>query len=261
MPSFMQTVGIACLTLLIPIAIAIFTDGNDRIFNWEKGVIVKKVINPKQFLWALGLLFIPSFFWAGNSLFNLLLLVPWGIGCFLFYRILIRTYKWLRYKPDGYRQEQWAKYINNIQEPEEMISVWTEVFAKEEMGIFHEEYLIKLFITNFGQRMEKLDIDLWYKFLKIFSFYIDKQNLCVLNNRFGDIFRFILQWRKRISERPYGDAYKVKRSIEIEFLFDQIISKYITYGLSNPGCSYQLFNILKEQKDTNLLKQFIPVFF
>jgi len=62
LPSFLHTIGIALLTILIPISIAMFSRKREYV-ELDKNVILDGIFRPKLFLMVLGLIFLPALFW------------------------------------------------------------------------------------------------------------------------------------------------------------------------------------------------------
>jgi hypothetical protein len=67
LPSIFQVIGVAFLTILIPIAIAIFSDKSE-FETLDKNVILDHIIKAKSLLLYLALIFLPFLFWNGSYL-------------------------------------------------------------------------------------------------------------------------------------------------------------------------------------------------
>jgi len=83
LPSFSHTIGIALLTILIPISIAMFSREREYV-ELDKNVILDGIFRPKLFLIVLGLIFLPALFWHISTFeFKVIELILWISGIFL----------------------------------------------------------------------------------------------------------------------------------------------------------------------------------
>jgi hypothetical protein len=67
LPTLMQNIGIAFIAILIPLVLFIFSMEEEYLFEWDKIVILDKVINAKHLIISFGLIFFPLFFWNYDS--------------------------------------------------------------------------------------------------------------------------------------------------------------------------------------------------
>ena len=61
LPILMQNVGLALVTILIPLVLFIFSLEKKTLFEWDKIVILDKVIEAKNLLASIVLIFLPLF--------------------------------------------------------------------------------------------------------------------------------------------------------------------------------------------------------
>src|SRR3990167_6439379 len=81
-------IGIALLTVLIPVAVAIFNDKKE-FEDLDKNVILDHVVRARYFLVYLTLIYMPLILWAGSSqTLRLFELILWGIGIYLVATVL-----------------------------------------------------------------------------------------------------------------------------------------------------------------------------
>ncbi len=75
----LQVIGMAFLTILIPVAIAIF--GDKKEFEvLDRNVILDHVVQAKFFLFYLGLIFLPLLFWNISSVWlRFVEIILWAI--------------------------------------------------------------------------------------------------------------------------------------------------------------------------------------
>jgi len=89
-------VGIALLTILIPIAVAIFNDKKDFEIL-DRNVILDHVVNARYFLIYIALVYVPILLWAGSSfLLRFIELIVWGVGIYFIAMVLINSYHWMK---------------------------------------------------------------------------------------------------------------------------------------------------------------------
>src|SRR5687767_7057912 len=165
--SLLQNTGIALLTLLIPVAQFMLDKAKSIFFEWDKNVIIDKVVDAKKLMLSIAFIFIPVIFLhkdlysTENELICLLihikviLLLIFVFGIFLLVTILFNAYKWLKVletgkisKQDNFRNICRNKYLNEIKNDQEKAEVWHSTWSKEKININDEAYFIEKFIAD-----------------------------------------------------------------------------------------------------------------
>lgn len=135
----MQSVSLAIITIFIAVAIFL-VDKDAGNFEFDRKVILNKVIDVKSLSLYLLFLLIPLFFW--EILPNFLKLIPLTIFIYCFCQIaksLVRTYKWMdvfeikddNSKKDNYRMSLRLDYFKTIKDPEERSYEWNYIWSNK----------------------------------------------------------------------------------------------------------------------------------
>src|SRR3989344_2616011 len=89
-------IGIALLTVLIPVAVAIFNDKKD-FETLDRNVILNHVVRAQYFFFYLALIYIPLILWTSSSQsLRFVELISWSIGIYLVATVLARSYSWMK---------------------------------------------------------------------------------------------------------------------------------------------------------------------
>jgi predicted membrane protein len=144
-----QNVGLAFLTIFIPVAIAIFGDEKKDFRQLDSYSILDHVIAAKKLLFCLALVFIPVLFWQTSSFSLRLLEVSlWLIGiCYLVGRLFV-SYKWIKGNKFPLRFE----YLRKLNNPNDMEEVWSSVWSSENINPQNE----KEFFEIFSEKIDEL---------------------------------------------------------------------------------------------------------
>jgi len=137
----LQVIGIACLTILIPIAIAIFRDSKE-FEVLDKNVILDHVVQARFFLVYLGLIFLPLLFW--DVLPACLRFILWATGICFMLKIIINSYYWMKGNKFSLRFD-YLKNLNNVKDMEES---WYSVWQAEKINLQNEQEFFKIFSST-----------------------------------------------------------------------------------------------------------------
>ena len=120
-------IGIALLTVLIPVAVAIFNDKKE-FEDLDKNVILDHVVRARYFLVYLTLIYMPLILWAGSSqTLRLFELILWGIGIYLVATVLSRSYNWLK----GNKFPLRFQYLRGLTNPKDSTEAWRSVWESD----------------------------------------------------------------------------------------------------------------------------------
>jgi hypothetical protein len=243
MPELMQGVGLACVTILIPVSIALLfpADKSDAFFDWEKGVILDRVIGSRKLLLALIFLFAPSFLWSNNHcLLNALLFLFFIGGAWLFFRVLRRVYNWISHFKstgpdicDDYRHQLIKEYLRGIKDLREVKSVWSETWGKKNDNIYLAQDFIKIFIKKVDELSGQESL---------VEFLLQIFNTNFQNRIFGTLKIFeifweeVLLWKMKYNEQPM-----------IGLHLDSLIKKMVIFSLTHGSYSKVLFDVLQKK--------------
>jgi len=136
----LQGIGIALLTILIPVAIAIFD--REKYNTLDKYVILDHVVEAKYFMIFVGLIFFPLLFWNMSSAWlRLIEVIAWGLGISFILRILLKSYHWLK----GHKSNLRLGYLQKLKNTAEMEEVWRSVWQSEKIDPESEEEFFSIF--------------------------------------------------------------------------------------------------------------------
>lgn len=251
----MQNVGLALLTILIPLVLFIFSLEKEALFEWDKIVILDKVIEAKNLLISIALIFLPLFFWDYNSLFlKFILFLIFTSGVIYLIKILFNSYHWIKaveikeaHDPTNFRDSLRNKYLEEINNLSEKEKVWILTWQKNISNTIYERNLIKKFIANIDVLVENKNYDLLQKYLQNFFVFVDKRALYdwVI---YGDFFGKLLEWyfsfcidKEKQKENKNDITYS-----ETEAILSRLIEKFALVALQK-GTAHLFFEELKKK--------------
>ncbi len=254
LPMVMQGIGLALVTILIPVVLFIFSHEKESLFEWDKIVILDKVIEVKSLMISIGFIFFPLLFWGMNNyLIKIIAIILFITGLGYVVKILINSYKWIKTieipderKRNNFRNKLRNDYLGEIKNLEEKERVWSLTWRKEIKSVLDERNLIKKFIINIDALIRDDKLDSLAKYLTNFNEFANKRSFYdwVI---FADFFPKLLEWQFTMFQKSKGENEK-KRPLsffEIERDLSSLMEKFIIIGLRK-GTSYLLFEKLRE---------------
>lgn len=143
-----QTIGMALLTILIPVAIAIFEDKKDFEIL-DKNVILDYVVKARFFLGYLALIFLPLLFWnLSPAWLRLVELISWSVGVFFIIKVLVKSYQWIK----GNKFSLRIDYLKRLREPTDLEVSWRSVWETKKINLENE----RRFLESFFERINNL---------------------------------------------------------------------------------------------------------
>ena len=139
-------------SLYIPVAILIYQEFKEKLsfneFNWDKTVLLQRVIKGWQILGAVLLSSVATIFWKYDSYWvKLILLFIFIAGIVVLVLNLVRLFKWFmsdkigRGNQKNYRQEQKLKFLEEL-DANNSLDVWSDLFSSiEPENAFLKDYL------------------------------------------------------------------------------------------------------------------------
>lgn len=246
----MQGTGMALLTILISVILFIFSLEKETLFEWDKIVILDKVIEAKKSFFIVALIFLTSFFWIYDSfLIKLFLFLLFVSSVIFLIKILHNSYRWIKaveikesYDPVNFRDFLRNKYLDEIKNLPEKEKVWLLTWRRDISNIVYERNLFKKFTSNIDELIETKNYELLQKYLQNFLTFVGKRALydSVI---YEDFFRKLLEWYFLICAK--GEKNN-KPYFEIESILSQLIKKFVLAALQE-GASNLLFQALKEE--------------
>jgi len=152
----LATINVALLTILIPLAIAIFRDEKEKEFEaLDRNVILDHVVKAKFFLFYLGLVFLPLLFWNVSPLCprhsSFVGIIFWIMGIYFMSKILINSYYWMKGNKFGLRFD----YLKNLKNVKDMEESWRSVWRTEKVNPQNEREFFEIFSSTIGQLLQK----------------------------------------------------------------------------------------------------------
>lgn len=137
-------VGIALLTILIPIAVAIFNDKKD-FEVLDRNVILDHVVTARYFLIYLALVYAPILIWGGAPFtLRILGLITWVIGIYFIARVLINAYHWMK----GNKFMLRFDYLRKLNNPKDMEESWRSVWEAKNINTQNEREFFTIFSST-----------------------------------------------------------------------------------------------------------------
>lgn len=254
LPTLMQNIGLALLTILIPLVLFIFSLEKEALFEWDKIVILDKVIEAKNLFFSIALIFLPLFFWDYDSPFlKFVLFLIFTGGIVYLIKILFNSYRWIKtveikeaHDPTNFRDFLRNKYLEEINNLPEKEKVWILTWRKDISNTIYERNLIKKFTANIDVLVKDKNYNLLQRYLQNFFAFIEKRALYdwVI---YGDFLGKLLEWyfsfcADKKDEKEKNDiAY-----FETEAILSRLIEKFVLSALQK-GTAYLFFKELKKK--------------
>src|SRR5690606_30376968 len=132
-------VALGFIAILIPIVLFIFSLEKNDLFEWDKVVILDKVIETKFLAVSLMAIFFPVFIWElSSNLLKLILFIFFLGGTGYLMKILTNTYRWIKTVETGYehhtsnfRSVLRQRYLNENSNLSEKEKIWALTWRKE----------------------------------------------------------------------------------------------------------------------------------
>lgn len=207
-PNIIQGIGLALLTILIPLAIAVLADIYQKRKAEEKEfvyldlhVILDNVFNIKLLILSVFLIFLPIFFWdilIGS--YRLITIILTSIGVILVTVIIIKVYHWIKGNIFDFR----FSYLKKVKKYDDLEIVWSSVWQVENINIQNERKFFQIFsstinrLLNLTEKSENLKTI--SKLLNDFYNSVNKRSLYSLNE---DILPKILDWHFNFWRKEY----------------------------------------------------------
>ncbi len=146
-PVLAHNSGLACLTILIPVAIAIFTSEKD-FRELDNHVILDHVIRAKDLLLYSAMIFLPFFFWQDSSLlWRIAELLLWARGMYLLCKSLSLSYWWLKGNKFALRFD----YLKSLTNKKDMEESWRSVWESDKVNSANEKDFFDIFSKTINQ--------------------------------------------------------------------------------------------------------------
>jgi hypothetical protein len=150
LPAILLGIVVAYLTILISVAIAIFSEKKE-FEALDRNVILDHIIKAKSLFLYLGLTFFPLLFWNGSLPWTRMLeIIIWAFGVYLMTRILVSSYHWMK----GNKFRLRFDYLRELRNILDMEEAWRSVWQTENINFRNEEEFINIFTLTINQLLE-----------------------------------------------------------------------------------------------------------
>jgi len=208
LPNIMQGMGIALLTILIPLAIAVLADIYQKRKDEEKEfiyldlhVILDNVFNIKLLILSVFLIFLPIFFWdILKDSHRFIAIILTFIGIKLVIVIIIKVYRWIKGNVFAFR----FSYLKKVKKYDDLEIVWKSVWKAKRINIQHEKEFCKIFFSKIDHLLElpQNSLKITSKLLNDFYNFINERSIILLLEP-NITFTRILEWHFKTWQNEY----------------------------------------------------------
>jgi hypothetical protein len=263
LPRLLVTVGAALLTILIPLAVAIYS--SKREFDiLDRNVILDHIVGAKRFLVIFLLIFGPPLLIPVLPIpFSVCALIVFLIGCSLMVGVIGRSYKWIKADKNILRYN----YLLNLKKAVDLKESWYSLWQNEKIEFGAELKYSGLFCSTLSRFSEKEEFECFPQFAAMYSDYslfIRSRNPMIFIS--GPVLlREFLKWHYKISQKekdlrgnspePTGDIDLHKWAEYYEFLGAFNRSLIDIYNiLINNRASLNLYRVLEDHASSQIDK-------
>jgi hypothetical protein len=246
MSNIFLTTNIAIITVLIPVAIAIFFNEDGGEFKaLDKNLIIDYIVSAKALPFYLILLFLPFIFFHTNYFYlKLIVLIVWFYAILFFFGILKRSYSWIKMNRYKFRFD----FLNKQMTLEDIEQSWNSVWASEKIDAKNE----RKFFDIFSKKIESLfsdqnNIDSSWKLLSDFNDFTQLRKITTLALENGVLSK-VLDWHNKIyheEETLRNDSKKWIIYSSINTHLDSIFLKICERALTE-NHEYSFFSIFAQ---------------
>lgn len=200
----MQNIGLALLTIFIPVALFLFEKNDENNFKTlDKAVILDHLVDARNLLWKIALIFAPLLLWDIEScVTRTIIFVLWAVGVGLVVATLAKSYNWIRQGRFQYR----FGYLKKIKNGSELEDLWRSVWEASGTNGQNDIEFFKIFSllvdALYTDEENTANLNLLAKLLNDFQTFIKKRSFIFLTAK-DDVFQKVLQWHFIIWQREY----------------------------------------------------------
>jgi hypothetical protein len=160
-PSLIPNLGLALLSILIPLAIVVLTDFYQKKGKEDKSlseldlyVILDTVFQVKRIVLYSILAFLPYAFWdISYGFVRLSEVVLSLIGVAFMVQIILKVYHWTRGNVAIYR----VSYLKTVEDPTDLRIAWRSVWRSNELGYSNEMDLFNIFSSKIDETVKQYE--------------------------------------------------------------------------------------------------------
>ena len=204
LPTVMQNIGLALLTIFIPVALFLFEKNDEVNFKTlDKAVILDHLVDARNLLWKIGLIFLPLLFWDIElCVVRIFIFILWVIGVTFVVLTLAKSYNWIR---KGRFQYRFA-YLKNMKTGSELEDLWRSVWEAAGTNVQNDQEFFRVFSslidTLYSDKENIPNLNLLAKLINDFQTFIKKRSFIFLTAK-DDVFQKVLEWHFLTWQREY----------------------------------------------------------
>ncbi len=248
----MQNLSIALLTIFIPLVFFLL----DKIeVEWDRIVIIDKVIQAKKLFLGICLIFAPLFLWSFPPL-RLLLFAIFVVGIWIIIKILLTSYRWLRtldtankFDQTNYRNILRNQYLAEPIDWSEKEKIWNETWRNPIDSNLEERNLEEKFLGNIQSLIDTKNFGITSRYLRTYNEYIEKRSMYDWAI-YGNLYEKLLSWhfiiyKKDEQSQALTDEDQLQSIFQVRAILSILIKKMVVLGLEK-GTAFVLFDSLKK---------------
>ena len=207
-PNIIQGIGLALLTILIPLAIAVLADiyqkrreENKEFIYLDLHVILDNVFNIKLLILSVFLIFLPILFWDILTDLDILIAINITfIGILLVIKIVTNIYYWIKGNVFDFR----FSYLRKLNRYDDLEIVWKSIWEVTKINIQNEKEFCKIFFSKIDHLpgLPKNSLEITSKLLNDFYNFINKRSIILLVVP-ANTFPKILEWHFKVWQNKY----------------------------------------------------------
>jgi hypothetical protein len=198
LPSLFHNIGLALLSILIPLAIAILgdvyqkkKDKNEDFVGLDLQVILDDVFQIRRLVVFAILMFLPFILWENSSGFLRIGEMALSlIGIYFVIRTILNVYRWTKGDVFTFR----FSYLENLEKSPDFEVAWKSVWSSKEIDMRSESRFFDIFSSKVGKVLKQhgKNVSIVPRLLFDFSNSIDKRSVIFLVNKF---LPKVLDWK------------------------------------------------------------------
>ena len=205
LPAILLGIVGAHLTILISVAVAIFSEEKDYEVL-DRNVILDHVIKAKHIVFYLLLSTIPLTFWTCSlNPTRFLELLLWFAGLICIIRILVRSYHWMK----GNKFNLRFNYLRSLDDNKDIEEAWRSVWQGEKINHENEQEFFNIFKIAVNKLLANNNLVTASKLINDFDNFISNRSSIFISRIDGSLVT-ILEWHfdswEKESEYVNSDA-------------------------------------------------------
>lgn len=248
-----QGIGVGLISIFLTAIVFIYTAAKEGMQDWDRSVILEKVVNVKDFLIYLSFIFIPPFFWDLGVGFQIAIILFAALGVVYLVYQLRNIYLWITdlegsdstahlmaHLPLGYRQLLREEYLTEAIDVNRM-RIWSMTWGQKTNPGVESRLMTSFFkqVTDMAQNNEWLKLK---DYLQIYNAGRSNREVRYWHNtRVALEALLVTHYREYVAVNSSDDNHD---HIYCGNLISELVSFYINAPLTS-GVSFVVFDVLK----------------